>query len=96
MKRIEIIFDESLERQVLMLLRQNGIEHYSKLEMVKGVGTSGSKFNDPIGPGINTLVFSYVPDEKLPALVRGFKRFKEVQGEGSGAKMAVSSVEEFI
>ena len=96
MKRVDLIFDESLERQVLMLLRQNGVEYYSKVELVKGVGSSGAKFNDPVGPGINTIVFTVIPDEKLAALVRGFKRFKEVQGESSGAKMAISSVEEFI
>lgn len=98
MQKIEIIFDEVLERQVLMLLRQTGIEDYTRFDLVKGVGGGGrqKKFNDAIGPGVNSLVFTVVEDDKAERLVRGFRRFKEVQGEHAGAQLCVSAVSQFV
>lgn len=98
MQKVEIIFDEVLERQVLMLLRQNGIEDYTRLDLVKGVGGNGKqkKFNDAVGPGINSLIFTIVEDDKADRIVRSFRRFKGVQGEHAGAQLCVSAVSQFV
>ncbi len=96
MQKLEIVFDEALDAQVLMILRQNGIDHYTKIELVKGVGNAGAKFNNPVGPGINSLLLAIVPDEKVENFVRSFRRFKEVQGEHAGAILMVSAVSEYI
>ena len=96
MQKLEIVFDEALEPQILMLLRQNGLEHYTRFDSVKGVGGAGAKFDTAVGPGVNRVVFCVVDDDKVPGFTRAFKRFKDVQGEHAGATLIVSTVSEFL
>ncbi len=96
MKKIEIVYDEVLEKQVLMLLRQRGIKNYTRLDNVKGVGSSGARFNDSVAPGINSMIIIVVEDDIVPMFISGLERFKDRAGEQAGIKAIVTSVEEFV
>lgn len=99
MKRVEIIFDESNENEIMMILRQARVENYSRYHGITGHGSSGSKLNNAIGPGINNVIVVYVDDEAALRITTAVKRFKEVSHQAGGhaaTRCAVSTVDEFI
>lgn len=99
MKRVELIFDEANESEILMILRQSQIEHYTRHHNVTGHGSSGRKLNNAIGPGINNTIILYLEDGQVPPLLRLVRRFKEIAHEGgghAGTRCAVSNLEEFL
>jgi nitrogen regulatory protein PII len=99
MKRVEIIFDEANENEIMMILRQAQVADYSRYGSVTGHGSSGSKLNNAIGPGINNVLVVYVEDEKVEKITASIRRFKEVSRSGgghAGTRCIVSSIEEFI
>ncbi|MBN2712508.1 MAG: hypothetical protein JXR97_08785 [Planctomycetes bacterium] len=99
MKRVEIIFDESNENEVMMILRQAQVENYTRFHNVTGHGSSGSKLGNAVGPGINNVIVLYVEDGVVPRLTSAITRFKNVSRESGGhaaTRCIVSTVEEFI
>lgn len=99
MKRIEIIFDEANENEVLMILRQAQVEHYTRYHGVTGKGSSGAKLNNAIGPGINNVLVVYASDEQVERITTAIRRFKQIATESGGhaaTRCIVSTVEDFI
>lgn len=99
MKRVEIIFDESNENEIMMILRQARVENYSRFHNITGHGSSGSKLNNAVGPGINNVVVVYVEDDAAERITTSVKRFKDVSREAGGhaaTRCIVSTIDEFI
>lgn len=99
MKRVELIFDEANENEILMILRQSQIAHYTRHHGVTGYGASGGKFNNAIGPGINNVIVLYLAEDQVPPLLRLIRRFKEIAHESgghAGTRCAVSDLETFL
>ena len=99
MKRIEIIFDESNESEIMMILRQAQVENWTRFHGITGHGSSGSKLNNAIGPGINNMLLVYVEDDMVERVTGAVRRFKEVASAERGhaaTRCIVSSIEEFI
>ena len=95
MKKIEIIYDEALEKQILMILRQREIKYYTRLDNVKGVGSSGARFNDSVAPGINSMIIIVVEDDIGSLLIDSLKKFKSRAGSEAGFKAIVIPINEF-
>jgi len=99
MKRVEIIFDEAVENEIMMVLRQAQVENWTRLDSVRGHGSSGSKLGNSVGPGINSMLIVYAEGDKVERLVEGVKRFKQVARDAGGhacTRCIVSEVERFI
>lgn len=99
MKRVEIIFDESNENEIMMILRQSQIENYTRFSKVTGHGSSGSKLGNAVGPGINNVLVVYTDDEGAERMTGAIRRFKEVSSEDGGhaaTRCIVSEITTFI
>jgi|GEM_PF-4298560 len=99
MKRVELIFDESNEAEMEMILRQCGVEYYTRFHGVTGVGQSGAKLGNSTGPGINSFIIAYVEADSATRLIAAVDRFMEVcrQNDTSPAtRCIVSTIEEFL
>lgn len=99
MKRVEIIFDESVENEIMMILRQAQAAHWTRFDNARGCGVSGAKLNNAVGPGVNSLLLVYVEDEQAARIAEALKRFKKVShdaGGHSGTRCAVMNVEQFF
>ncbi len=99
MKRIEIIFDEANENEVLMILRQAKVENFTRYHGVTGHGSSGAKLNNAIGPGINNVLVAYVEDDVVKLVVGAIERFKKIAKDSGGhaaTRCVVSAIESFI
>lgn len=99
MKRVEIIFEESNENEIMMILRQAGVENYTRFHGVTGKGASGEKLGNAIGPGINNVIVVYVDEEVAGRVVAGVRRFQDVtgrMGRPPATRCAVSQVDDFF
>lgn len=99
MKRIEIIFEESNENEIMMILRQARVENYTRFHGVTGRGASGEKLGNAIGPGINSVIVIFVDEETAGRVVAGVRRFQDVtarMGRPPATRCGVSQVDDFF
>lgn len=99
MKRIEIIFEESNENEIMMILRQSAVENYTRYHGVTGKGSSGEKLNNAIGPGINSVIVTIVDEEAAGRIVAAVRRFQDVagrMGRPPATRCVVSQVDDFF
>ncbi|MDF1811117.1 MAG: hypothetical protein P1V20_02855 [Verrucomicrobiales bacterium] len=99
MKRIEIIFEESNESEIMMILRQSKVENYTRYHAVTGKGASGEKLNNAVGPGINSVIVVIVDEEVAGRIVAGVRRFQDVTGRmdrPAATRCIVSQVDDFF
>lgn len=99
MKRIEIIFEDSSEKEIMMILRQAKAEFYTSYHGVTGKGASGEKLNNAIGPGINQVVVVIVDEETASRIVAAVRRFQEVSqrmNRPPATRCIVSPVDDFF
>lgn len=95
MLKLEIIFDDSLIRELLMILKQAGIRHYTLLENVKGMGHSGGKFDNSTAPGRNSILIAVVADEQAEGIVKDIHKFKETN-PALGVRAIVTEIREWV
>ncbi|MEW6410033.1 MAG: PG0541 family transporter-associated protein [Nitrospirota bacterium] len=96
MKMVTIIYDSEIDNQMMVILKRANVEKYTKIEDVRGVGSSGAKLNNPIGPGINSMVIVVVDDNTAESLKKSLSALKKSTIEKSGFKAIITPVEEFI
>lgn len=95
MQKVEIIFDESLTKEFLLILKQSSIPNYTLLESIKGVGNSGARFGSAAAPGKNNMLIAIVEKEQAEILLHAIRRFKE-NNPKSGVKGMLFEVQEVI
>ena len=64
-----IIFEGGTEAEVIQILDELGLEHYTAFEQIKGTGETGRKEGNAIFPGINNILMVAMPREKIAPLV---------------------------
>jgi len=99
MKRVEIIFEESNENEILMILRQAKVEGYTRYHGVTGKGESGEKLGNAVGPGINNVIVAYMEMEEAGRVVAAIRRFQDVTRRTErdpGTRCVISQVDDFF
>lgn len=99
MKRVEIIFEESNENEIMMILRQAKVDNYTRFHGVTGKGESGEKLNNAIGPGINNVIVTIIDEEAAGRVVAAVRRFQDVtkrMGRDPATRCVVSQVDDFF
>ena len=99
MKRVEIIFEESNENEILMILRRAKVECHSRFHGITGKGVSGEKLNNSIGPGVNHMILVIVDEETASQIVGAVRRFQEVSQRMErppATRCIVSQVDDFF
>lgn len=99
MKRVEIIFEESNENEIMMILRQAKVENYTRYHGVTGRGESGEKLNNAVGPGINNVIVVIVDEEAAGRVVAAVRRFQDVtkrMDRAPATRCIVSPVDDFF
>ncbi len=99
MKRVEIIFEESNENEILMILRQARVDSYTRYHGVMGKGVSGEKLGNAVGPGINHVIVVIVDEEAAGRIVAAVRRFQDVtrrMDREPATRCIVSPVDDFF
>jgi len=88
-RRIEVLVDSPLARQVVSLAREAGIAHYTLLQTLSGAGAHGTWSDDQItGAQAKVLFLAITGDDKL----RQFTDLVTPLLESHGLVLMVSSV----
>jgi hypothetical protein len=76
MNRVELIFSQALEEDFVEAFRQNMIQKFTEIPVVKGQGCSTPKLGDEIWPQLNAMMIVYcnnddeVKIEKIVTVLR--------------------------
>jgi hypothetical protein len=69
MKMLFLVTDSEYEPNCLNMMKKKGIQGYSVIPNVFGVGKSGAKMGDRIHPGESVLIMSAVEDSAVPEIL---------------------------
>ncbi len=78
MKLLFIAYDEAHDRQVLQVLRDAGVENYTRWLEVQGRGTSGGPhLGTPVWPKRNHALVAAVEDEQAAQIVGAIRSLRQ-------------------
>ena len=63
------IFEQGVEPDVMPVLQELGVEHYTRIGQVGGVGLTGPRHGTAIWPGMNTLLMIALPTAQVEPLI---------------------------
>ncbi len=66
MKMLVIVTDSEYVPHCMNMMREKGMEGYTVIPEAFGIGRSGVKMGDRLHPGGSSVIFSVIPDEKVP------------------------------
>lgn len=64
-----LVIDQGVEPDVMQVLEQAGLNHFTRFSDVAGAGETGRREGNPIWPGLNTVLFIVMDNEQIPPLV---------------------------
>ena len=64
-----IIVDEGVELDVMEVLAEMGLEHFTRIGDVSGSGETGRREGNPIWPGLNSILYVFMPTAQVQPLV---------------------------
>ena len=85
-----VIVEEGAEPDVLRVLRELGLEHYTRFADVPGHGETGRKEGTAIFPGLNTLLLVALPGAQVEPLVRRLHEVRDSFIVTPGLKIIVT------
>ncbi|OHD14869.1 MAG: hypothetical protein A2Y34_14205 [Spirochaetes bacterium GWC1_27_15] len=78
MKRIEIIGNRSLEEDLFDRFKKNNVvNHYTKIPLVYGVGTSGPRMGDHTWPEENFMIIVYCDENEADLIQKTIEETKQ-------------------
>ncbi len=77
MKMLIIVFRDSLEEEMLRLLKELGVKSFTMLSKVAGAGDTGSVFHSYDWPVTNTMVLTALSEDQLGVVVTGLHAFRD-------------------
>jgi nitrogen regulatory protein PII len=72
-----VVFRNSMEDDVLSLLRSSGVDAFTDLPKVFGVGEAGSAFSSFEWPGSNAMILAALQDEEVEPVVDALRAFRD-------------------
>lgn len=68
-KLVILVAEEGVDQDVMEVMAEMGLNHYTKLTDVVGSGETGRRDGDAIWPGLNTVLMIYMPADQVQPLV---------------------------
>ena len=78
-KMLLIVFRDSLEEEVLELLRTFGVKAFTELHKVDGTGEAGAAFHSFAWPGGNSMILAAVSDAQADLVIKGLRGFRDTR-----------------
>lgn len=72
-----LVYDRAVDEEMLDILRELGLEHYTKWKDVTGVGTKDPHFGDHVWPGLNNVTVLVVEEGKKEVLLNEVRDLQE-------------------
>ncbi len=78
-KMVMLIFRDSLEEDVMSLLKRFGVNAFTEVHNVDGLGETGAAFHSFVRPGRNSMILAAMPEEHADRLIKGVREFRDRQ-----------------
>lgn len=96
MKMVMIVYNHSIDDEMLELLAQCKVAGYTHIEHATGSGINGPHMGTNVWPATNNVVFSCVDDAaKVKALLAGVQELS-ARFPGEGARAFTWKIEEAV
>lgn len=77
MQMLMVIFRDSLQDEVLMLLKDCDVTAFTLVQNVAGTGEAGSALGSFASPGINSMLLVVLPQEQADRSVEALKIYRD-------------------
>jgi hypothetical protein len=77
MKMLLIVFRDSLEDEILVLLKELDVKAFTELQKVGGIGETGAAFHSFASPGANSMILTALAEDQAERVVDGLKTFRD-------------------
>jgi hypothetical protein len=94
MKLLMIIVESKYKEELEVLLRRNGVEAYTEIPQVHGVGETGVRMGSRAHPTTSSVIFTVMAEDKVMKLRNDIEAYCEACMKRM--KMIVWGVEEII
>lgn len=81
MKLLMVIVDESKKEELEVLLNRIGVEGYTEIPRVVGVGTTGPRLGSRAFPKTSALIFTVLKEDTMERLLAALREFCTECGE---------------
>jgi hypothetical protein len=68
-KLLFVVFDEGIRPDVMELLEEQGIQHFTRWSNAEGRGETGPRHGDPVWPGLNDVLMVALDEAQVQPLV---------------------------
>lgn len=76
-KMVMLIFRDSLEDDIMSLLKQFGANAFTEVHNVEGLGETGAAFHSFTWPGRNSMILAAMPEDRADRLVKQLRKFRD-------------------
>ena len=77
MKMLMVVFRDSLQDEILMLLKDCDVTAYTLLQNVAGAGETGTALGSLASPGINSMLLVVLPQDQADRSVEALKAYRD-------------------
>ena len=89
-KLVLIVCDQGIEADVMEILTQHELRHYTRWTDCQGSGETGIHEGSPIWPGLNSVVMVVMPEEQIEPLRADLHDMREHFPITPGLKMIIT------
>ncbi len=76
-KMVMLIFRDSLDDDIVSLLKQSGVKAFTEMHNVEGLGETGAAFHSFTWPGRNAMILAAMPEDRADRLVKMLREFRD-------------------
>lgn len=96
MKMVMIVYNHSIDDEMLELLDKTGIKGYTHIENATGRGVNGPHMGTNVWPATNNVIYTAVNEaQKVKTLLQGVEQLAE-QFPGEGARAFTWKVDDAV
>jgi nitrogen regulatory protein PII len=81
MKMLMVVFRDSLQDEILMLLKDCDVKAYTLVQNVAGAGETGVALGSFSSPGINSMLLVVLPREQADRSVEALQAYRDSLAE---------------
>ena len=84
-----LVVDQGVEMDVTQTMQEMGLDHFTKFSDIAGAGETGPREGNPIWPGLNTVLYIVMENEKIQPLVDRLHEIRDSYPITPGMKFIV-------
>jgi hypothetical protein len=89
-KLVLIVCDQGVEPDVLDVMKEHNLAHYTRWTDCQGSGTTGIREGTPVWPGLNTVIMVVMPADQVEPLRADLHEMREHFGITPGLKIIIT------